>query len=252
MIIDTHVHIGSFAVQYPFAETRLEKIVQMLKDERVDYALVSSIKSLIYNCPEGNKEVLAASKKYEEILPYLVVNPWLHEETLKELKNCRKRGFIGVKLHPNCHNYALNSRLAEPALEFCEREQIPILTHSTGGDPLSGAKPIKAVAEKFPDLILVIGHGGIFSDREVAQAAKDYPQLYIEISVEYEAGKLEKTVEMVGADRIMFGSDCPLHHPSVMLERVKVMKLSKDDEEKILWKTAQKVFSLNLKKEGEI
>lgn len=248
MIIDAHVHIGNFVVGYPYAETKLEKIVQMLIGEGVDYALVSSIKSIFYDCPQGNKEVLEAAKRYKEIIPMVVVNPWLPKEALKELSNWREKGFAGVKLHPNCHKYALNSHLAEPILEVCEQEQIPILTHSTGGDSLSGAQAIKAVAEKFPNLILIIGHGGIFSDREVAQVAKDYPQLYIEISVEYEAGKLEETIEMVGADRIMFGSDCPLHHPSVMLQRVRVIKLSKDEEEKILWKTAQKVFKLKFEK----
>ncbi len=248
MIIDAHVHIGNFSASYPFAESKLEKVVQILRDEGMDYALVSSAKSLLYDCPEGNKEALAASKQYKEILPYLVVNPLLPDEALKELKNWRQKGFIGVKLHPNLHHYSLHSQLAEPVLKICEEQQIPILTHSTGGDPLSGAQAIKDAAEKFPDLILVIGHGGIFSDREVAQVAKDYPQLYIEISVEYEAGKLEKTIEMIGTDRIIFGSDCPLHHPSVMLKRIQVMKLPKEDEEKILWKTAQRVFSLKLGK----
>ena len=45
---------------------------------------------------------------------------------------------------------------------------------------------------------------------------------------------------------MMFGSDCPLHHPSVMLQRLRVVKLAKEEEEQILWKTAQKVFSLEL------
>ena len=246
MIIDAHVHLGSFAVSYPYAESRPDRVVQMLRDEGVDYALASSSEALHYDCPGGNKELLAASEKYEEIIPYLVVNPWHPEETSRALRHCRQDGFVGVKPHPNCHQYPLNSRLAEPVLEFCQAEQIPILTHSTGGDPLSGAGPIKAVAEKYANLILVVGHGGIFSDREVAQVVADYPQLHLEISVEYEAGKLEKTIEMVGTKRIMFGSDCPLHHPSVMLERVRVVKLSKGQEEDILWKTAQKVFSLKL------
>jgi len=248
MIIDAHIHLGSFSVSYPFAESKIETVVEMLQKEGVDYALASSSKALHYDCPEGNKEVLEASRKYKEIIPYVVVNPWHQRQALGELEQCRQNGFVGVKLHPNCHQYPLNSPLAEPVLKFCQRRQIPILTHSTGCSPLSGAEAIKAVADKYPDLILVVGHGGIFSDRQVAQVVMDYPQLYIEISVEYEAGKLEKTIEMVGADRIMFGSDCPLHHPSVMLQRLRVIKLSKKEEEQILCKTAQKVFALELEK----
>ena len=246
MIIDAHIHIGSFSVAYPFAESRTEKVIQMLEDEEVDYALASSAKALHHDCSEGNKEVLEASKKYKQIIPYLVVNPWHREHALKELEQCLQNGYVGVKLHPNCHNYPLDSRLAEPVLELCQEQKIPILTHSEGDCRLSGAGAIRAVAQKFPGLTLIAGHGGIFSDREVAQVVADYRQLYLEISVEYEAGKLERTIEMVGPDRIMFGSDCPLHHPSVMLQRLRVAKLTKEEEEQILWKTAQKVFSLEL------
>ncbi len=219
----------------------------MLRAEGVNYALASSAKALFLDCPEGNAEVLEAAKKYKEVIPMLVVNPWHPKQALKDLEQFRQNGYVGVKLHPNWHNYPLNSRAAEPILEFCQKEQIPVLTHSTGGCPLSGAGVIKDVAEKYSELKLVVGHGGIFSDRQVAQVVMDYPQLFLEISVEYEAGKLERTVEMIGPDRLLFGSDCPLHNPSVILQRVRVMKLSKDDEEKILWKNTAKLFALDMK-----
>ncbi len=246
MLIDSHIHLGSFSVAYPFAESRMEKVIQMLRDEGVDYALTSSAKALHCDCPEGNAEVLEAAKKYKEIIPCLVVNPWHEKQAMSDLEQWKENGYVGVKLHPDCHNYPLNSEAAEPILEFCQNQGLPVLTHSTGGNPLSGAGPIEDVAKKFDNLKLIAAHGGIFSDRQVAQVVKDYPQLYLEISVGYEAGKLERTVEMIGPDRILFGSDCPLHNPSVMLQRVKVMKLSKEDEEKILWKNAVKLFSLNL------
>ena len=246
MLIDSHIHLGSFSVSYPFAESREEKVIQMLRDEGVDYALSSSTKALHYDCVEGNAETLAAAKKYKEIIPLLVVNAWHEEQSLKDLEQFHEHGYVGVKIHPDCHNYPINSAAAAPILEFCEREGIPVLTHSTGENPLSGAGPIKEVAEKFSDLKLIVGHGGIFSDRQVAQVIKDYPQLYLEISVEYEAGKLERSVEMIGPDRIMFGSDCPLHNPSVVFQRVKVMKLSQEDEDKIFWKNAAEVYSLDL------
>jgi len=250
MLVDAHVHIGSCAIDYPFVETRTDKIVDMLRAEGVDYAVVSSARALFYDCVEGNAEVLEACRRHPQLIPLVVVNPWFPEQAMDLLRNRREQGFVGVKLHPNLHNYGLDTRRAAPILEFLEREQVPTLTHSEGGDPLSGALALKAVAEKFPRLKLVAAHGGIFSDREVARVVADYPQLYLEVSVEYEAGKLEASLEMIGADRIMFGSDCPLHHPSVMLQRVRVMGLSAQDEEKILWQTACDCYGLNITEPG--
>ena len=68
MLIDSHIHLGSFSVAYPFAESQMEKVIQILRDEGVDYALTSSAKALHYDCPEGNAEVLEAAKKYKEIM----------------------------------------------------------------------------------------------------------------------------------------------------------------------------------------
>jgi uncharacterized protein len=246
MIIDAHVHVGNFSSLYPLADSTLEGTVRMLETEGVDLALISSARALLYDVPEGNRESLEVARVHPRLRPYLVVNPWLVRESLNELAHWRS-GFVGVKLHPTLHHYNLGSAVADPVLDVCASEGIPVLTHSTGGDPLSGAGAIKTAVDKFPKLKLVIGHGGIFSDRDVAQLAVDYPQLYLEISVEYEAGKLERTVEMIGTERILFGSDCPLHHPSVMLARVKVMRLPREEEENILWRTAQRVFALDVK-----
>lgn len=164
MLIDAHIHLGEFSVQYPFAESRTEKIVEMLRKEGADAI--------------GNQEILEAAKKYKEIIPMMVLNPWHIDDAMKLLYKYKEDGFAGVKLHPNCHKYCLASQIAGPIFEFCEQEGFPVMTHSSGGCSLSGAGPIRKVAEKIPDLKLVIGHGGIFSNRDVALAAKDHKILF--------------------------------------------------------------------------
>ena len=57
---------------------------------------------------------------------------------------------------------------------------------------------------------------------------------------------ISKKFKIVGADKIMFGSDVPFHHSSLMLTRIKTMRLSKIDEDKILSGTAKKAFKLKL------
>ncbi len=77
MIIDSHIHIGKYSAKYPFAESRTEKIIEMLREEGVDYAVVSSARSLWLG-PDaaGNLEVLESTKKYKELIPLAVLNPW--------------------------------------------------------------------------------------------------------------------------------------------------------------------------------
>ena len=248
MIIDAHVHIGRIA-QFPRSFGEPEEIVHVFKEANVDYGLVSSLKSIYLDPIEGNEELIKISQRYKEILPMAVINPWYPEEALNYLGKVKEKSFVGVKLHPLLQDYDISSPLAEPILRECEKRGISILSHSSDGCSKSAPRLIGKVAEKFPKLTLVIGHAGMFSSPDAPEVAKDYPNVFLEVSVCYEMRNLERTLKIVGADKIMFGSDVPFHHPSLMITRIKLMQLSKVEEEKILSGTARKVFKLIEKKD---
>ena len=243
MIIDAHAHIGRFN-SWPLAEAGPDRVVEMLKREGVSYALTSAAKSIAYHCPEGNAEVLLAAKKHKEILPLLCVNPRYPREAMEQLEGCRAKGFVGVKLHPSRQQYSLQAPEAAPVLDYCEKNGIAVLTHSAETDPKCGPAAIEFVARTYPKLQLVVGHACLFSSRRVVSIAEECPNLFLELSVNYEAAKLEDSFQRLGADRLLFGSDVPLHNPSVMVQRIRVMGLSKEDEEKILSGNAVRVFGL--------
>jgi len=244
MIIDAHAHIGMWNEWR--VKSKPGELVEMLRNEGIDYALISSLDSIMCDFKRGNREVLQAAKKFKQLIPLACLNPWYMEESLAEIENYREKGFVGVKLHPFRQKYVLSSSIAEPILKKCEEEKIAILAHCEEWDIYSGSNQIQKVAQKHSDLTLIIGHGGIFASPYAVEIAKDYPNIYIDISVNYETAKLERTIEILGTDKLVFGSDAPLHHPSVMLKRLRLVGLSKDDEEKILHRTAEKIFKLNL------
>ena len=243
MIIDAHAHIGRFN-SWPLAESDPEGVVEMLKREGVSYALTSSAKSISYDCPEGNAELLAAAKKHKELLPLLCVNPNYPGEAMELLEGYRAGGYVGVKLHPSRQAYALDSPEAAPVLEYCEENEIAVLTHSAEPDPKCGPAAIRNVARNHPRLRFVVGHACLFSSRRVVAVAEEHPNVYLELSVNYEAAKLEDTFRRLGPDRLLFGSDVPLHNPSVMVQRIRVMGLPEEDEEKILSLNTIRVFGL--------
>lgn len=245
MIIDAHAHIGKFN-SWPLAKGKPAQLVQILRQEGIDYALTSSALAICYDCPGGNAELLEAAAQYEEIVPLLCVNPRRKEETFAELDTWQQQGFVGLKLHPTVHEYSLTSPAAEAVLDFCEDAGMPVLTHSSEDDARCGPAAIRAVAEQHPGLVLIVGHACLFSSREVVEVAEEHPNVHLELSVNYEAAKLEDTVERLGCDRLLFGSDVPLHNPSVMVQRIRVVGLSKPDEDKILFQNVQRLYKLCL------
>ena len=94
------------------------------------------------------------------------LNPHLHYPLVEELKRQMGFGAVGLKLHPVHGSFPPNERMLYPAYSFCEAEGFPIVFHcGTSVFPGSTnryADPalIEDVARDFPDLTIVLAHGG--------------------------------------------------------------------------------------------
>ena len=94
------------------------------------------------------------------------LNPHLHYPLVEELKRQISFGAVGLKLHPVHGSFAPNDRMLYPAYAFCESERFPVVFHcGTSVFPGSTnryADPalIEDVARDFPDLTIVLAHGG--------------------------------------------------------------------------------------------
>ena len=94
------------------------------------------------------------------------LNPHLHYPLVGELKRQISLGAVGLKLHPVHGTFAPNDRMLYPAYAYCEDENFPIVFHC-GTSVFPGATNryadpdlIEDVARDFPDLTLVLAHGG--------------------------------------------------------------------------------------------
>jgi predicted TIM-barrel fold metal-dependent hydrolase len=94
------------------------------------------------------------------------LNPHYHFPPVEELERQMELGAVGLKLHPVHGSFAPNDRMLYPVYAFCEREGFPVVFHcGTSVFPGSTnryADParIEDVARDFPDLTIVLAHGG--------------------------------------------------------------------------------------------
>jgi predicted TIM-barrel fold metal-dependent hydrolase len=147
------------------------------------------------------------------------LNPHLHYPLVEELKRQMGFGAVGLKLHPVHGSFPPNERMLYPAYSFCEAEGFPIVFHcGTSVFPGSTnryADPalIEDVARDFPDLTIVLAHGGRGWWYDAAAfMALMRPNVWIEISglppkklpeyyAKYDLGRL--------ARKMIFGTDWP-------------------------------------------
>lgn len=94
------------------------------------------------------------------------LNPHYHYPLVQELERQREFGAVALKLHPVHGGFRANDRELYPVYAYCEREQMAVVVHcgtsvfagssNAYADPL----PLEDVARDFPDLTIVLAHGG--------------------------------------------------------------------------------------------
>ncbi|MBP1583073.1 MAG: hypothetical protein J6866_03875, partial [Victivallales bacterium] len=107
MVIDIHGHLGNINFSQ-FWQADAEQLVKYLRESGTDKLCLSASRAIMYDIFEGNAELDAVLKKYDEFYGYVVVSPTF-PETAKELHYLKENPkFRGVKIHPDYHGYDLS------------------------------------------------------------------------------------------------------------------------------------------------
>jgi len=94
------------------------------------------------------------------------VNPHLHYPVRAEVERQLDLGAVALKIHPVHGGFPANARELYPAYALCEERGVPVIVHcgtsNFDGSVNRFADPIYAedVAKDFPELTIVLAHGG--------------------------------------------------------------------------------------------
>jgi uncharacterized protein len=212
-------------------------IADYAKRMGVSKVCVSSFKGLHYDFVEGNDGVLKLMKELRGlVLGYCVLNPRFGELALKELDRCIVRGgMIGAKLYPVAPKWVADEASAFPMMEKLAKFRVPILIHA---DPVP---PIFRLADRFPDATFLLAHmGGGGSDGPEGMLgpiheSKRHDNIYLDATTSnIEANIIEEAVKVVGAERVLFGTDFPCIEPYAQLAKVKSAAIGEEERSLIL------------------
>ena len=217
--IDIHNHV------YPGGDGELdrERARALLDGARrlgIDRLCVS--RPLTDPCPtpeavrKTNDLVFDAMEMDERFIGFCFVNPGYAREAVEEMDRCIARGGMrGVKMY---HQYTICDPAQTAVMECAAALGVPVLMHagrvmdsaSKARQPnLSNAGHFVRACEMFPDTTLIQGHIGGGGDWEWnLRVLEARPGSYIDISGSViDAGIARRTVETLGADRVLFATD---------------------------------------------
>jgi len=118
----------------------------------------SSHRAIEEDASQGNDETARVVDHYPgKFAGYFVINP--HQDPDGELLRWSEDDrFVGVKLHPDLHDYPITGRLYDRVLRWAAERGKPVLTHTWGGSALDDPAMLGRVCARIPDLTLIAGH----------------------------------------------------------------------------------------------
>ena len=250
MVIDCHVHIQG---GYGTPEDRMGYLLEYADRVGIDRLCLClgtsrDHRPSMETVRADNDMVRAELERYpDRYLGFAYLNPCYLRESLNEIERCIADGpFVGIKLW-------VALQCSEPNLDpICERAAelgAPILQHTwlkITGNLTYESTPwdVATIARRHPDVNFILGHSG--GNWEMGyRIVQDLPNIYAEVAGgDPELGQTEMGVAMLGADRIVYGSDAPGRSFASQIAKVRGADISDGDRAKILGGNMQRMLRL--------
>ncbi len=234
VVVDGHTHIGfeRFIVRpiseekrrKPGFKDRMENSAEALM-ARMDANGVARSVAFAFPLAEADREaandyVLASARQHPaRIIPFLLIG--------EDIEACLARGARGFKQHFLFEPERFDARLIYPAIA---EAGVPLIAHLRTRLIVEEAEKILSLA---PTLKLVIAHMGRCEPNtgrcveENLRALRRHERVTFETSTVRDPATFESAVDLVGEDRIIFGSDFPFNSymdPDPMAVELSVMR----------------------------
>ncbi|SFB20879.1 hypothetical protein SAMN05216249_11335 [Acetitomaculum ruminis DSM 5522] len=267
MVIDFHSHVFPEAI----AEKALSHIEETDECHRVTNGTMKDFQENIQNSGVNlsillpvatspkqfetiNKVALGYNEKYDNVLSFGGAHP-LSNHWKEELKEIKSMGFKGIKMHPDCQDTPLDSEESIRFIDYAAQLGLVNVIHtgfdpnyhgSTNCDPRAIRNLLDALGEDIPNLVLAHLGGLDFHPEDIDLICDS--KVYFDIAcynfIPIKDDLIQKIVKRHGADKIVFGSDCPWSDPKSDIERILTYDLSDEEKDKIFYKNALKLLKM--------
>ena len=183
-------------------------------------------------------------------------------QATEELDWAKDHGFIGIgEIHPQAQGFSLRDKYWASVIEQIQDWNFVVNFHVT--DPDTPDHPGKVLtplshyldlAETFPNQNFILSHlGALIPLREgLIDRAKKLTNLYYDsaaIPLLYPSAEINEVASVVGADRLLFGSDYPLRvFPKTQKQPEFIRSLEFVRESGLTDEQLERVFSKNAKR----
>jgi uncharacterized protein len=277
VIIDFHTHIvfpairknrrdffdnePEFKLLYESPKSRLagaKEVVAAMDDQGVDRSVVFGFPFRNFDMvKENNDYVLEAVARFpDRLIGFCCVDP-AHAKAANEVERCLNSGCMGVGelafYGKGIDETAL--ALLDPVMTACREKNRVVLIHTN--EPVGHLYPGKApmtlsqiyhLIKRFCENKIVLAHwgGGIFLYNLLKREVKEsFQNVWFDIAASpflYDIKVYQAAKEIIGLEKILFGTDYPLLSPARYFKDMKAAGLSDEEIGLVCGKNAEKLL----------
>ncbi len=238
----------------------VEELIAAMDESGVDKSVVCGFAWSDQGlCRDGNDYILESIKRYpDRLIGFVSIRLNDSGDTVKEIERCVGLGAKGVgEIVTEAHGVDIDDeKVMAPVVEASKSLNIPIMVHANetvGHYYVGKAKTVLRQYYNFilswPDVDIIMAHwgGGLLFYELMPEVARACERVYYDTAASiflYSANVYPSAVQIIGADKILFGTDYPLIDQRRYLKQIENSGLSKGDMEKIYGENARRVLRL--------
>jgi uncharacterized protein len=279
VIIDFHTHVvppgikerrdkylGSdacFSLLYAEPKAKLitaEELITAMDEYGIDKSVVLNLGWTSHElCVETNDYILESIDRFpKRLIGFCTVQPLAGDKAIKELQRCARNGAKGIgEMRPDVQGFDFkDSSVMKPVIEAVMEHGLIFLTHASEpvghqyfGKGRITPEVIYPLIVNFPGLKLVCAHwgGGLPFYGLMPEIGEALNNVYFDTAATpflYKPQIFKQVTDIVGSDKILFGSDYPLLSPKRIIDQLESIELSPGDRAKILGGNARRLLSI--------
>ena len=278
MIIDFHTHVvppsirnkrdefiksdACFALLYSEPKAKLatvEDVISNMDECGIDKSVILNLSWENHDiCVKTNDYILESIARYPQKLGgFCAIQPLAGEKAIIELERCIRGGACGIgEIRLDFPGFNLKkSDTIKPIMQMLIKHDLIFLIHASEpvGHQYSGKGNVTPDVVypfilDYPELKLVCAHwgGGLPFYALMPEVYKALENVFFDTAATpflYKHQIFNHVVDILGSDKILFGSDYPLLSPKRIIDQVESTNLRKKDKEKILGSNAEKLLA---------
>lgn len=231
-IIDGHIHIGRWSDIFFSYETTVEQAIEVMKTSGIEGAVCLPADAT------PNEVLLNQVMKHKDFNFYFTA--WINPDD-KELDGFLEKNIDDIslfKIHPSIQKRKVTDESYKKYIQMAVECSKPVVVHCGRWKEIASYEYALELAKIYPGLKIILAHLGGDQPGLYLECAKEVKKInskniYLGTESVREFYFVNKVVETVGADKVIFGSDYNLGLPKMYIPIVESLKIPDSEKELI-------------------